>query len=82
MLGEYQSSHCKATGFTPAELLLGESIRTPLAVMQHQWTAEEGVNERPLGRYLVGLVEGMEEMREFARKQQESYKEQYKKDYD
>ena len=36
VLGEYRSTLCRATGFTPAELLLGGNIRTPLKVLKEQ----------------------------------------------
>ena len=81
VLGEYRSTPCRATGFTPAKLLLGNNIRTPLAVMRYQWTGEKIV-KKPLGRYLVRLVEGMEEMRQLAKENKEVYKLNYKKNND
>ena len=82
VLGEYRSTPCRATGFTPAELLLGHNIRTPLAVVIYQWRTGEKVVTKPLGRYLVRLVEGMEEMRQLAKGNPEVYKQNYKKNYD
>ena len=45
VLGEYRITSCRATGFTPAELSLGHNIRTPLAVMNYQWTGEKKLLE-------------------------------------
>ena len=61
--------------------MLGHNIRTPLAVIKYQWTGEKIV-KNPFGRYLVRLVEGMEEMRQLAKENQEVYKQNYKKKYD
>ena len=63
VLGEYRSTPCRTTGFIPAELLLGHNISTPLAVMKYQWTGEK-FDKKHLRRYLVRLLEGMEEMRQ------------------
>ena len=41
VLGEYRSTPCRTTCFTPAELLLGHNIRIPLAVMKYQRTGEK-----------------------------------------
>ena len=81
VFGEYRNTPCRTTGFTPAELLLGHNIRTPLAVMKYQWTGDKVV-KKPLGRYLVRLVGGMEEMRQLAKENQEEYEQNYKKNYD
>lgn len=72
VLGKYRSTPCRATGFTPAELVLGKNIRTPLAVLkeQWQWTSEMGETGRSLGRYVTDLMEGIEKMRELAKENQ------------
>ena len=41
LLGEYRSTPCRVTGFTPAELLLGGYIRTPFNVLKGQWITKE-----------------------------------------
>ena len=46
--------------------------------MKYQWTGEKVV-KKPLRRYLVRLVEGMEEMRQLAKEIQEAYKQNYKR---
>ena len=43
ILGEYQSSPCRATGLTPAELMLGRNLRTTLASLKSQW-----MNDSPI----------------------------------
>ena len=41
---EYLSSPCRATGFTPAELMLGRNLqKTPLASLKSQW-----MNDSPI----------------------------------
>ena len=60
VLGEYRSTPCRATGFTPAELLLGGNIRTPLKVPKEQWMTkdiEPNCTQKQLGRYVTDLVE-------------------------
>lgn len=81
VLGEYHSSPSRATGFTPAELLLGRNVRMPLKSLRKQWM-EELLPVRPLTRYLIDLINGMEAMREEARETKGKYKAQMKEYHD
>ena len=85
VLGEYRSTPCTATGFTPAELFLGGNIRTPLKVLKEQWMTKEiepNCNQKQLGRYVTNLVEGMEKMRDMAKENEGKYKKKCKEIYD
>ena len=85
VLGEYHSTPCRATGFTPAELLLGGNIRTPLKVLKEQWTTKENepnYTKKSMGRYVTDLVDGMEKMRVIAKENEKMYKTKCKEVYD
>ena len=85
VLGEYRSTPCRATGFTPAELLLGGNIRTPLKVPKEQWTTKENepnYTKKNMGRYVTDLVDGMEKMRVIAKENEKKYKTKCKEVYD
>ena len=85
VLGEYHCTPCRATGFTPAELLLGGNIRTPLKVLKEQWMTKEiepNCTQKQLGRYVTDLVEGMEKMRDIAKENEGKYKTKCKENYD
>ena len=74
VLGEYHSSHCRATGFTPAELLLGTNLKIPLEILKNQWSCEDSdyaKKGKSLGRYFTDLIEGMENMRDLAKEKEE-----------
>ena len=83
--GEYRSTPCRATGFTPAKLLLGGNIRTPLKVLKEQWTAKENepnYTKKNMGRYVTDLVDGMEKMRVITKENEKMYKTKCKEVYD
>ena len=85
VLGEYRSSPCRATGFTPAELLLGRNLITPMENLKNQWSCEDSdyaKKVKSLGRYFTDLIEGMEKMRDLAKGKEERYKEECKNYYD
>ena len=85
VLREYRSTPCRATGFTPAELLFGRNIRTPLKVLKEQWITKEiepNCAQKQLGRYVTDLVEGMEKMRDIVKENEGKYKTKCKDIYD
>ena len=70
VLGEYRSSPCRATGFTPAKLLLGRNLKTTLEIFKIQWSCEDrdyAKKGKSLGRFFTDLIEGMEKMRDLAK---------------
>ena len=84
ILGEYHSSPCRATGFTPTELLLGKNLNTPLGILKNQLSCEDSdyvKKGKSLGRYFTDLIERMEKMRDLAKEKEERYKEECKNYY-
>ena len=76
VMGECRSCPNRTMGFSPAELLYGQQLRTPLQVMKDSWTGKQHTTQ-PVVRYLVTLTDDMERLREREKKLKLNYKEHY-----
>ena len=61
------------TGFSPAELLVGRTLRTPLKVLQEKWTAQKQ-EPLPVIRYLAVLTEVGSKLNELAQEREKKLK--------
>ncbi|XP_064465530.1 uncharacterized protein LOC135377174 [Ornithodoros turicata] len=70
----------ESTGFSPAELVYGRSLRTPLRMLKESW---EGKGEDPnVVQYILDLLDRLYRAREVVRANMKSAQEKSKKYYD
>ncbi|KAG8174632.1 hypothetical protein JTE90_013439 [Oedothorax gibbosus] len=72
----------ESTGFTPAELVHGKNLRTPLTLLYEKWLDVEETEGEPVTEYVFSLINRMKRCQELAISKMEECQQKNKTWYD
>lgn len=72
----------ETTGFTPAELVYGRNLRTPLTILKDRWEGTEKENEETVIGYVFKIINTLRKYQEIAKQNEEQKKIKNKTYYD
>ncbi|KAG8173965.1 hypothetical protein JTE90_016680 [Oedothorax gibbosus] len=72
----------ESTGFTPAELVHGKNLRTPLTLLYVKWLDVEETEGEPVTEYVFSLINRMKRCQELAISKMEECQQKNKTWYD